>query len=163
MVIDYREKLPGRAAYVCPRTECIDKSLQKDNLAKALRLRVRLPGAEEFVNQLLTAIQGKIKSLITMAAKAGKLAAGHSAVMDALEKGRVQLLLFARDVSEGTREKTAIPSSGALRTVTLFTRDEMGMLLGRELVGVIGIEDQGFAHAVWKETERLKNLINDHE
>jgi hypothetical protein len=39
----------------------------------------------------------------------------------------------------------------------------MGMLLGRELVGVIGIEDEGFAQAVSKEAERLKNLINDHE
>ena len=163
MVIDYREKLPGRAAYVCPRKDCISKALQKDNLAKALRLGVRLPGDEEFVNQLSTAIQGKIKSLVTMAAKAGKLAAGHSAVMDALEKGRVRLLLFARDVSDGTREKTAVPASEALRTVTLFTRDEIGMLLGRELVGVIGIEEQGFAQAVWKEAERLKNLINDHE
>jgi hypothetical protein len=162
-VIDYREKLPGRAAYVCPKTDCINKALQKDNLAKALRLRVRLPGGEEFVNLLSTAIEGKIKSLITMAAKAGKLAAGHSAVLDALEKGRVELLLFARDISEGTREKTIVPASETLRTVTLFTRDEMGMLLGRELVGVIGIEDRGFAHAVFKEAERLKNLINDHE
>ncbi len=163
VVIDYREKLPGRAAYVCPRKGCISKALQKDNLTKALHMNVRLPGAEEFVNLLSAAIQSKIKSLISMAAKAGKLAAGHSAVMDALEKGRVRLLLFARDVSEGTREKTAVPSSETLRAVTLFTRDELGMILGRELVGVIGIEEQGFAQAVWKEAERLKNLINDHE
>ena len=162
VIIDYREKLPGRAAYVCPRKDCINKALQKDNLSKALRLKVRLPGAGEFTGQLSEAIQGKIKSLITMAAKAGKLAAGHSAVLDALGKGRVELLLFARDISEGTREKTTIPSADALRKITLFTRDEMGMLLGRELVGVIGIEDQGFAQAVWKEHERLKNLINEH-
>ena len=77
VVIDYREKLPGRAAYVCPKKECIDKVLQKDNLAKALRLRVRLPGAEEFLNQLSTAIQARIKSLITMAAKAGKSSSRH--------------------------------------------------------------------------------------
>jgi ribosomal protein L7Ae-like RNA K-turn-binding protein len=118
---------------------------------------------EEFITLLSAVIKGKIKSLIAMAAKAGKLAAGYSAVLDALEKGRVEMLLYARDISEGTKEKIAIPVAASLRTVTLFTRDELGMLMGRELVGVVGIEDKGFADAVWKESERLKGLINNHE
>jgi hypothetical protein len=39
----------------------------------------------------------------------------------------------------------------------------MGRMLGRELVGVVGIQDKGLADAVWKETERLKGLINTRE
>jgi predicted RNA-binding protein YlxR (DUF448 family) len=163
IAIDYREKLPGRAAYICPRKDCISRALLKDNLVKALRLKVRLPGAEEFIAQLSTIIRGKIQSLITMAAKADKLAIGYSAVLDALEKGRVDLLLYAEDVSEGTKEKLTIPGSSSLRNVTLFTRDKLGMLMNRELVGVIGVEDKGFADVVWKESERLKGLINNNE
>jgi predicted RNA-binding protein YlxR (DUF448 family)/ribosomal protein L30E len=163
IAIDYREKLPGRAAYLCPKKDCINKAFLKDNLAKALRLKVRLPGVEEFITLLTAVIKGKIKSLIAMAAKAGKLASGYSAVLDALEKGRVEMLLYAQDISEGTKEKIAIPVAASLRTVTLFTRDELGMLMSRELVGVIGIEDKGFADAVWREAERLKGLINNHE
>jgi predicted RNA-binding protein YlxR (DUF448 family)/ribosomal protein L30E len=163
IAIDYREKLPGRAAYICPRKDCIGKALLRDNLAKALHLKVRLPGVGEFTTQLSTVIRGKIQSLITMAAKAGKLATGYSAVLDALEKGRVDLLLYAEDFSEGSKEKLATPGSASLRTVTLFTRDELGVLMSRELVGVIGIEDKGFAQAVWKESERLKGLINNNE
>jgi hypothetical protein len=35
--------------------------------------------------------------------------------------------------------------------------------LNRELVGVIGIIDEGLANAVWKEAERLKGLIKISE
>lgn len=162
IVIDYREKLPGRAAYVCPRTICIEKALSKEGLAKALHTKVRTPSAEEFVERLGAGIEEKIKSLLAMSAKAGKLAAGYSAVRDALEKGRIQMLLYAKDLSEGTKEKVPVPFA-SFRFATLFSRDELGRLLNRELVGVVGIEDKGLADAIWKETERLKGLINISE
>jgi predicted RNA-binding protein YlxR (DUF448 family) len=162
-VIDYREKLPGRAAYVCPRPECIKKALGRENLARALHLRVKYPSMEEFISLLVANITEKIKSLIVMSAKAGKLAAGYSAVQDALEKQKVETLIFANDLSEGTKEKLMTSDAISLRRTTLFTRDEMGRVLGRELVGVIGIQDKGLADAVWKETERLKGLINIRE
>ena len=163
VVIDYREKLPGRAAYVCPTVECITKSLSKENLSRSLHSRVRSPDAEVFIAQLSALITEKIKALIVMSAKAGKLAAGYSAVHDAVEKGRVSMLLYALDLSEGTKEKVATPTAASVRCATLFTREELGTLLNRELVGVIGIEDKGLANALWKETERLKGLINISE
>jgi predicted RNA-binding protein YlxR (DUF448 family) len=163
ILVDYREKLPGRAAYVCPTRDCITRALGRDNLARALRVKTRLPNVGDFTSLLSTSIEARIRSLIAMSAKAGKLAAGYSAVQDALEKGRVELLLFARDISGGTKEKLAIAPDRPPRQATLFTRDELGKLLSRELVGVIGIEDKGFADAVWKETERLKGLINNNE
>lgn len=163
IAIDYREKMPGRAAYVCPRTECIRKALGKDCLARALHLKVRTPPAEEFIARLAAGITEKIKSLITMSAKAGKLAAGYSAVQDALEKGRVEALFYAQDLSNGTRGKVTGSAAASLRTATIFTRDELGRLLNRELVGVIAIEDKGLADALWKEAERLKDLINIRE
>ncbi|HEX9019894.1 MAG TPA: DUF448 domain-containing protein [Nitrospirota bacterium] len=162
IVLDYREKLPGRAAYVCPRPDCIVKALGRGAVSRALRLKTGapLPGADEFVALLRTAIEEKIKSLVAMSAKAGKLAAGYSAAYDAVEKGLVETLLYARDISEGTKKKVSFPAARPVREITLFTRDELGRLLGRELVGVVGITDKGLAGAVWREAERLKGLIN---
>ncbi len=159
-VIDYREKLPGRAAYVCPRVECIRKALEKGNLSRALHLKVRPPEAEAFIAALEATITEKVRSLISMAAKAGTLAAGYSAVNDALEKGRAELILYTCDIAHGTREKVADQRTASLPQTTLFTRDELGRILNRELVGVVAFEDKGFADAVWKETQRLKSLIN---
>lgn len=159
LVIDYRGKMPGRAAYVCPKPDCIRKALAKDAVSRALRLKVGVPDADEFVSRLVDGVKKKIMSLIAMASKAGRLAAGFSAVQDALDKGKTELLIYAEDLSGGTKEKIELPVPRP-RSTTLFTRGEFGEILNRELVGVIAIEDEGFADAIWKEIERLKGLIN---
>ena len=159
IVIDYREKLNGRAAYVCPNTECIKKALTKEALGRSLRITLRPPAMQDFLAKLMTCITERIKSLLAISLKAGKLAVGYSAVRDALVKDRVELLLYARDLSEGTKEKIALPDTAAIRNATLFTRDEFGNMLYRDLVGVIAILDKGLADALWIETQRLKGLI----
>ena len=163
ILIDYREKLPGRAAYVCPRRDCIEKALTKDALAKALRLKVRPPEVTSFITQMAAIITGKIKALLAISMKAGRIATGYSAVHDALEKGRVFCLLYASDVSEGTKDKVADHSVASPRHATIFTRDELGQILNRELIGVVAILDQGLADSLWNEIVRLKNLINGNK
>ena len=160
IVIDYREKLPGRAAYVCPRQECLAKALSKDNFSRALHTKAKSPAVDDFLAFLTASINEKVRSLIAMASKAGKLAAGYSAVQDALEKGKADLLIYAEDIAAGTREKVDAGKASGLRETTLLTRDELGKILNRELIGVIAIEDKGFADALWREAERLKSLIN---
>ncbi len=162
-VIDYREKLPGRAAYVCPRRECIEKALTKDAISRSLHQKVKVPDVASFVSMLAMAVTEKVKSLIAMAARAGKLSAGYSAVRDAGEKGRLEMILYAKDVSDGTKEKVTGRGAASLRQATLFTKDELGQMLNRELVGVVGIEDKGLADAVFRETERLKGLIKNND
>lgn len=161
-VIDYREKLPGRAAYVCPRRECIEKALSLANLSRALQTNVNVPGVDAFIDALCSSVHEKIRSLLLMATRAGMLAAGASAVDDALQKGRVEMLIFAEDLSEGTRHKLLTGGLPPKKQATLFTRDELGQMAGRELVGVVGILDKGFSDAVWSESERLKGLLNKH-
>ncbi|MEK6744609.1 MAG: DUF448 domain-containing protein [Nitrospirota bacterium] len=161
-VIDYREKLPGRAAYVCPRRDCIEKALSRANLPRALHTNVNVPEIDVFIDTLASAVREKMRSLLTMAARAGMLAAGASAVDDALQKGRVEMLIFAEDLSEGTRHKLLTGGLPPKKQTTLFTRDEMGQMVGRELVGVAGILDKGFSDTVWSESERLKGLLNKH-
>ncbi len=160
ILVDYREKLPGRAAYICPRKDCIEKALMKDTLAKALRLKFQPPKVAYFMSQLETIVSEKIKSLLAISMKASRIAVGYSAVHDALGKGRVFLLLYATDVSEGTKDKVEVDGLVSTRQATLFTRNEYGQILNRELVGVVAILDEGLADSLWNEIVRLKNLIN---
>lgn len=161
IVIDYREKLAGRAAYVCPKKECIKSAFDRDNLSRALHVKMPRTDPEVFTAQLRNSIAEKIRSLISIAFKAGKLAAGYSAAADACEKDRVELLLFATDLSEGTESKIEQGIRKNIRTETCFTRDELGSLLNRELVGVLGVLEKGLADAIGSELQRLKNLINN--
>ena len=162
-VIDYREKLPGRAVYVCPTRACMTKALAGGAVAKLLRGVGKPPDAEAFIADLTQVVTEKIKSLLIMASKAGLIAVGYSAVQDALAKGRVEVLIVCRDLSTGTNEKLAIPDPAAMRRMVLFVREELGALMNRELVGVAGIVEKGLADAVWREYERLKGLINAGE
>lgn len=164
VVIDYRERLPGRAAYICPRRECIERALAPGKLGKSLRTKMSVPTVDAFVISLVRVIQDRICSILAVAAKAGKIATGFSAVEDALGKRRVSLLLYASDLSGGTRDKVVNSASGSmpLQEQIDLTTSEMGKLVGRELVGVIGIVDPGFAEALHRESKRLKGLINTH-
>ena len=162
-VIDYREKLPGRAAYVCPRPACIERALSRETLSRVFRAKTLPPEQERFLGDLVNAIRDKIASLLSMATKAGKAVSGYSAVDDALQKGRVDMLLFAVDVAEGTKEKI-LKSAVSMpeRRTAVFTKEELGRMTGRDQAGIVGIIDAGFADAVWHETERLKGLPNAH-
>jgi predicted RNA-binding protein YlxR (DUF448 family)/ribosomal protein L30E len=158
-VLDYREKLPGRAAYVCVNRDCIERALSRDQLGRSLRSRVTAPDLEQFVTALRAAIRDRIVALIAMAVKAGKAAAGLSAVEDALTKKRVELLIETRDLSSGTHDKVSAAASGDVPWVLVgLTTAELGPVLGRDLVGVIGITDKGFARSLQHESERAKRL-----
>lgn len=161
VVVDYREKLPGRGAYVCPTPACIGAALKRDGVARALRAKTSVPSVDEFIAAVDAAVVGRVVSLIAMAAKAGRIAAGYSAVSDALRKGTVGALLFAEDLSDGTKEKLlARGVPGGVIQATLLTRDDLGRLLGRELVGVVAVLDRGFADTLAEELKRLKGLRN---
>lgn len=158
-VVDYREKLPGRASYVCVNRDCIEKACARGALARSLKSSVPSLPAEELAASILAAAKNKIAALLSMAEKAGVLAAGFSAVDDALQKSRVKLLLFADDVSDGTREKVLHQREGSrIQQMTLFTKSEIGAMIGREFAGVCAVQDAGFAKALWKECERVKKL-----
>lgn len=158
-VVDYREKLPGRAAYVCVNRECIEKACSRDTLARSLKIKVPPVQSAAVIGDILAAIKSRIAGLLSMSAKAGALASGFSAVEDALMKGRAKLLLFADDISEGTRHKV-IRSGGnqEVKQMTLFTKTEIGAMVGREFAGVCAVLEEGFAKTIWKECERAKKL-----
>lgn len=160
-VIDYRGKLPGRGAYVCPSPECIKKAVSKGSISRALKTRTSVPQPDEFIRMLIAAVTEKMESLLTMAARAGMLKPGYSAVRDSIEKQKALLVIFASDISDGTRERLMplIFETAAVHTIP-FSKDDMGRLIGREAVGVVAVEDEGFADAIRKEIVRLKTLRN---
>lgn len=158
-VIDYRGKLPGRGAYVCPSPDCIRKAVSRNGVARALKTRVSLQHTDELIRMLAGAVTERVRSLLAMASRAGMLKAGYSSVRVSMEKQRALLVIFASDISDGTRERLMplILKTGTAHADVL-SKDEMGELLGREAVGVVALEDEGFATTIRKEIERLKTL-----
>ena len=48
--VDRAGKKPGRGAYVCPCTECIEKAIANKSLERALEIKVTQEVKEELIN-----------------------------------------------------------------------------------------------------------------
>ena len=87
----------------------------------------------------------KLGRLIGLAHRARKLEMGHDAVDKAIIKKSASLLLLAKDASENLR-KMCPPT---VPTITLaFSKEELGITLGRKPVGIIAVCNTQFAKGI---------------
>jgi ribosomal protein L7Ae-like RNA K-turn-binding protein len=91
----------------------------------------------------------KLKSLLGLARKAGKVITGDEACMKAIRSGKARLIIIADDASENTKKKYA--DKCAHYHTKLFIsgdRNSLGGAIGRPDQVVIAIEDEGFASGI---------------
>ena len=89
----------------------------------------------------------KVITMLGFANKAGKLAIGRSAVQATNFKNKLYAVLVATDASEKIE---AIVQDVQKETFRCCTKNELGQILGRTEVAIIGILDQGFAKSIRK-------------
>ena len=88
----------------------------------------------------------KTLGLIGLAMRAGQLTLGSDATREALNKRRVYLLVLAEDAALATVKKLEEKAKEtATPTVHLAKKAELGNILGRETVAVLGITNKPFA------------------
>ncbi len=101
-------------------------------------------------------VTAKALSLLGLAKKAGRLSAGHDAVLEALQRKKSVLIILAADASarverEMKREVTFQNSSAQVVRIQ-YTMAEIGRALPHK-VGVVSVNDASFASAVLKAIE----------
>ena len=94
--------------------------------------------------------RAKLLGLLGLAQRAGKLALGSRAVTNLVRKGRLPLVIVARDVGLAQRRKwlKLEPVRGFL--VDIVSRDELARALGRKQLAVVAIDDKGFVDGIKK-------------
>lgn len=99
-----------------------------------------------------------LEGLLGLARRAGKLALGKEAVESALTHRKVYLLIVAQDASQSTigkLEHRAVMHS--VPCLHLDSRDELGRLMGRDTLAVVGLLDPSFARGILKILEKSPN------
>ena len=93
----------------------------------------------------------KIKGLLGLARRAGKLIFGTEACISNIEKKKIKLILIASDAAERTKlnfenicEKYSIP------ILEVLDEEEMSKAIGRTNKVVVGIEDVNFSKEIVK-------------
>ena len=97
----------------------------------------------------------KVLNLLGMAYRAKKVINGYESVMDAVTKGRVNIVFVANDASEKTIE--AFNKKCFFYHIEVnysFSTEELSKAIGKGLVKILAINDNGFANS-------LKNLLSE--
>jgi len=106
LVLDYRQKLPGRGAYTCCDSSCYVKALDTNAFARAFKRPCKPVPIHVIVQQLRTQMLAKVVALLGMARKSGLAVSGQQAILHALRRPReVAWVLVADDMASTAAEK----------------------------------------------------------
>ena len=88
----------------------------------------------------------RLKFVLGMAQKAGKLASGDFAVKTALKTGKVKLLAVATDAAENTKKELKhLAGTVKVEAVETLTAEAMGAAIGKERRVSVAFLDDNFA------------------
>ncbi len=97
----------------------------------------------------------KILGLLGLATAGGRIALGDTAVKEAIFREKAQLVIFAADCGENTREKiTWLCLKNSVAFIEFSNKETIGKAVGREGKAVVALTDRGFADAVLKYTAK---------
>jgi len=93
----------------------------------------------------------KILGLLGLATAGGRIALGDTAVREAVSYGKAQLVIFAKDCGDNTKEKISkLCSLKSIAFIEFSDKETIGKAVGREGKAVVALTDRGFADAVRK-------------
>lgn len=157
IVVDYRRKLPGRGVYTCIDRGCLETAVKRGQLSRSLRHNAS-PSAGKLWQDLHEQVRCKVLNLLGMARKSGQAVSGTRQVLLGLQAGcDYGLLVRAVDLSAASAERLdkAAGRCGVAYSA-LFSKDQLGQLLGKSERGVVALKNGPLAEAVREELERLK-------
>lgn len=91
----------------------------------------------------------KALSMLGIAAKAGRLASGETAVEQAVRKGRAALVILSEDASQNTSKKFYNLCRNTAGPVIVFeTKESLGRAIGKGERSSIAVLDAALAEAI---------------
>ena len=159
---DLQQKLPGRGVYTCWKSSCLTRAAQRKQFGRGFKGEVLGADAELLTRQVTEKLEERIAGYLCLANKGGKIASGSDQVLDKLKKGGVGILFLATDISADIGEKfRAVAKLKGVACMTLFTKERLGELIGKELRSVLAVLDSGFIGSISLEMEKYRNFFEE--
>ena len=153
--MDERGKLPGRGAYLCLCSDCIEKARKTGALSRALRTEIPLTLYEELLSHVKTLAEGKppeaaaaeLCGLLGLSRRAGMLRIGMNGVQSQCASTRL-LILTASDCSRSVLNfvEKIVGNDVSLRHEHFpvpLTIERLSTALGTGCVQVVGLPLKG--------------------
>ncbi len=162
VVPDLLQKLPGRGVYTCMKLSCLTRAAQKKQFSRGFKGEVLGAEAQNLTRQITEKLEERIASYLSLANKAGKIVSGSDQVLEKLKKGGIGLLFIATDISADIGEKfRSVAKLKDVRCMTMFTKEHLGGLIGKELRSVVAVVDSGFVGSLGLEMEKYRNFFEE--
>ena len=98
-------------------------------------------------------MEDKALGLLGLMRRAGAVQIGEDKALDAIQTGKVKLLLLSADVSDRARRRAEAMTNGRRFQLveTHYLREALGLALGVGSCAMAAVTDLGFANALMKE------------
>lgn len=136
VVPDIHARLPGRGAWVTARRAALAEAMKKKAFGRAFKGKGRAdPALPELVERLL---EKDALGALALANKAGRVVAGNAKVIEALQSGKVAVLVHASDAApdgagklDALARRIAEARGGEIARVDGMTGVQLDLALGR--------------------------------
>ena len=164
VLVDYRQRLPGRGAYTCIATQCLCDAVKKKSFQRCFKGKSHSVDATALTQQLIMAIEKKIASLIGMSRKSGQIISGSNAIIESLRKNSsIALVLIAADISAAIGQKIeTLAQRKNIYSARLYDKQMIGQMLGKEERSVIAVQTGLLADSLLNELHRYRQLVREN-
>jgi len=163
VLVDYRQKLPGRGGYTCFTAACVRAAVKKQQFGRVFRCPALAPSADQLLDSLKEQLLQKILSLIGMARKSGHLVSGSNLVLAALGgPAPPSLVVLAEDVSDGIGEKVRGKAAAVgVSCFQLLGKVDLGHQVGRDQRSAIGLKAGRLTESLREELVRYQQIVGE--
>ena len=160
LVVDLKARLPGRGAWFHPKRTCIERLIAKPALLKgALRVDALSTGSG-LHDVVQSAVVRGLSSGLSIAAASGGLVGGHDRLVDALQRGEINIVALADGASARTLAsiQLAADRAGVVCAPIPLGPCALGALIGRPKLAAVGVLPQGPTKLLRRNLARLTAL-----
>ncbi|MEO0411102.1 MAG: DUF448 domain-containing protein [Pseudomonadota bacterium] len=161
LMADLKQRLPGRGLYVCYDRKVLEKAARSPKLKNIAAKQFGVDAScvaidANFAEGVAEQLKGRMLSMLGLERKAGRVFLGADSVEKAAGAGKVAVLLNARDGAGDSSKFLARAKAACIPAVTLFSRTELSLAMGRENVVHAALAQRGG----WK---TLLNMAQSYE
>jgi predicted RNA-binding protein YlxR (DUF448 family) len=158
VLVDYRQKLPGRGAYTCCQLECVERAVQRKGFQRAFSNDALPVDSATLITTIHQTLEQRLVNLLGVARKAGRLLIGANQVEDALKHGkRLGLLVITVDASAAT-EKKLVARANNVEMIRLMDKMALGALCGKSQTSAVGLKVDDLTASILSEVTRFREF-----
>ena len=147
---------------MCFDVACMRQALKPGKLAAALKQPVNISSVDSLCQSVILLLHARLGSYLSMAQKAGAAVSGTTPLHKALTRRQVRYMVLAEDMA-ATRAEVyhGLCRQQSIPWLTLFSKDELGQLLGKPERSAVGLTDMRFGKPLQATANTLRRLQAD--